>query len=99
MDAAYLVGLYVLLQNICSTECIIIDIFKNHLFLVLLISSLMISNLPLLILLVAGNALIDVSHELAILSQGEIVQVECEVLTVVLVGHATDNLEYASLLI
>ena len=71
-----------------------------HLLRLLLLSpSSLISDLPLLLLLVDGYALLDVSLELAALPRRELVQLEFEDLTAILVDHISDNFDDASLLI
>ena len=71
-----------------------------HLLRLLLLSpSGLISDLPLLLLLVDGYALLDVSLELAALPRRELVQLEFEDLTTILVDHISDNFDDASLLI
>ena len=69
------------------------------LLLLLLSSPRLISDLPLLLLLVDGYALLDVCLEFAALPGRELVQLEFEDLTAILVDDISDNVDDASLLI
>ena len=69
------------------------------LLLLLLSSPRLISDLPLLLLLVDGYALLDVCLEFAALPRGQLVQLEFEDLPAILVDDISDDVDYASLLI
>ena len=59
----------------------------------------MISDLPLLLLLVDGYALLDICLEFAALPRRELVQLEFEHLTSILINDFFNNVDDASLLI